>query len=488
MQIKRFEAQNMTEALRMVKREFGADAVILSAKTLKQGRRIFGSTKKALVEITAATDRKDNLTDKTLFNEGNYRKKTTIDYRDRQDITDIQSSLKKKSISELIQDPFRVLKKRTSHKEIKVDTRRERDRQLTVLTGKFIAQGMDEDLALELAGEINESLPLNKIASDVDLKEYLSDFFDRKNFLSKPMALAEGEKKIVALVGPTGVGKTTTIAKLAAVYAVKMNKRVALITLDNYRIGTIEQLGIYARIIGIPMESVSCGDELMNALNSFNDYDLILIDTPGIGRSEKDKLKELKNSFKNIDFAAIYLALSSSTQTSDLIDIVESFDAISIHASIFTKLDESVFHGNILNLLFFKKIPVAYFTTGQQVPEHICAASTDLLADFILNKEKCGICLTDQEEGNAGRQAAEVLPVQDYDGYYVANKNSDIFHRPECKSVGKIKHNNIIFFKSLKEAESKNFYPCRMCIPEIAENYNALYESMDKNITGGSLK
>jgi len=158
MQIKRFEAQNMTEALRMVKREFGADAVILSAKTLKQGRRIFGSTKKALVEITAATDRKDNLTDKTLFNEGNYRKKTTIDYRDRPDITDVQSSLKKKSISELIQDPFRVLQKRISHKDIKVDTRRERERQLTVLTGKFMAQGMNEELALELAGEINESL------------------------------------------------------------------------------------------------------------------------------------------------------------------------------------------------------------------------------------------------------------------------------------------------------------------------------------------
>lgn len=488
MQIKRFEAQNMTEALRMVKREFGADAVILSAKNLQHGRRIFGSNKKALVEITAATDRKDNLTDKTLFNEGNYRKKTKIDYRDRPDMTDVQSSLKKKSISEFIQDPFRVLQKRISHKEIKVDTRRERDRQLTVLTGKFMAQGMNEELSLALAGEINENLPLNKIASDVDLKEYLSDFFDRKNFLSKPITLAEREKKIIALVGPTGVGKTTTIAKLAAIYTVKMNKRVALITLDNYRIGAIEQLGIYAKIIGIPMESVSCRDELMNALNSFKKYDLILIDTPGIGRSEKDKLKELKNSFKNIDFAAIYLALSSSTQTADLIDIVDSFDAIPINSYIFTKLDESVLRGNILNLLFFKKIPVAYFTTGQQVPEHICAASIDLLADFLLNKEKGGIRLTDQEEGNAGRQAAEVLPVHDYDEYYVANNNSDIFHRPECKIVGKIKHNNIIFFKSLKEAESKNFYPCRMCIPEIAKNYNALYEPMDKNITGGSLK
>jgi flagellar biosynthesis protein FlhF len=488
MQIKRFEAQNMTEALRMVKREFGADAVILSAKTLRQGRRIFGSTKKPLVQITAAIDRKENITNKTLLSGDNYRRKTTIDYRDRPDIADLQFPFKKKNISELIQDPFRMLKKRTLRKEIKVDTRLERDRQLTVLTGKFMAQGMDEELALELSGEINKNLSLDKIASDVDLKEYLSEFFVRKNFFSKPVARGEGKKKIIALVGPTGVGKTATIAKLAAVYSVKMNKRVALITLDNYRIGAIEQLGIYARIIGIPMESVSCRDELMNALNSFKDYDFILIDTPGIGRSEKDKLKELKNTFKNIDFAAIYLALSSSTQTTDLIDIVESFDALPIHAFIFTKLDESVLRGNILNLLFFKKIPVAYFTTGQQVPEHICAASTDLLADFILNKKKIGIRLTDQEEGNAGRPSAEVFPAQDCDEYYVANKNSDIFHRPECKFVGNIKYNNIIFFKSLKEAERKNFYPCRMCISEIAENYNALYESMDKNVTGGSLK
>ena len=477
MQIKKFEAQNMAEALRMIKQEFGQDAVILSAKTLKQERGVFGISKKPLVEVTAATDSND-----TLFNRDNYRKSKKIDYRDLPDMSDLQSSFRKKSITDLVQNRFRPLKKRTAYKEVKVDKHREDDRQLTILAEKFKAQGIKEEAALELAVEIN------KIASNVELKESLSDLFKKKCFVSKPIVFAEGEKKIVSLVGPTGVGKTTTIAKLAAVYTVKMNKRVAVITLDNYRIGAIEQLGIYARITGIPMESVSCRDELMTALNRFKEYDLILIDTPGIGRNETAKLKELKNSFTDIDFCAVYLTLGSSTQATDLVEIVKHFEVIPIHAYIFTKLDESILHGNILNLLFRTKIPVAYFTTGQQVPDDICAASTDLLAEFILKKEKGEIRLPDREEVNTDRQAVEAFSVQDPDEYYVANKNSDIFHRQECKSVERIKENNIIFFKSVKEAESKNFYPCRMCIPEGAEKSNALYEPVDKKIIGCSLK
>ena len=486
MQIKKFEARNMTEALGMVKKEFGPDAVILSAKNLKHGRKIFGTQKEALVEITAAIDSNDN-----SLKKDDYRERKKIDYQDRPDMIDIQSSLRKKSIARRFRDPFRAFKKITLHKEVnkeaKVEKRLEHERQLTILTEKFIAQGMNKQPALELAGKINQRLPLSKIALDVDLQEYLSGFFDRKNFVSKPLDIAEDGKKIVALVGPTGMGKTTTIAKLAMVYAVKMNKRVAVITLDKYRIGAIEQLGIYARITGIPMESVSCRDELITALDSFEQYDLILIDTPGIGQREPDKLKELKQYFRNIDFCAIYLTLSASTQTADLVEMADNFKTIPIHSYIFTKLDESRFCGNILNLLFCTKTPVSYFTSGQQVPDDICEASTDLLVNFLLNKEKKDICLFDQEEVNTDMQAEKLFSAQASDKYYVANKNSDIFHRPECKSVERIKQDNIIFFESMEEAESKNFYPCRMCIPEKVENYNFLYKDAHKKRIGSSL-
>ena len=482
MQIKRFEAPNMAEALRMIKREFGPGAVILSAKSLKHGRKIFGTQKKALVEITAAIDNNDS-----SLKKDNYRKRTKIDYQDRPDMVDIQSSFRKKNIADRFQDPFKALKKITLHKEIKVEKRMEDERQLIILTEKFIAQGMNKQPAFELAGKINKRLPLDKVALDVDLQKSLSDFFYRKHFVSKPFNITTAGRKIVALVGPTGMGKTTTITKLAAAYAVKMNKQVAVITLDNYRIGAVEQLGIYARITGIPMESVSCRDELMTALNSFEEYDLILIDTPGIGQREPDKLKELKQYFRNIDFCAIYLTLSASTQTADLVEMADNFKTIPINSYIFTKLDESRFRGNILNLLFSTKIPVSYFTIGQQVPDDICEASTDLLANFLLDKEKREINLSDREEVNADMQADKVFPVQASDEYYVANKNSDIFHRPECKSVERINQDNIIFFESVEEAEIKNFYHCRMCIPEKAENYNALYKSAHKKRIGSSL-
>ncbi|MBL0716759.1 MAG: flagellar biosynthesis protein FlhF [Desulfosarcina sp.] len=483
MQIKRFEALNMAEALRMIKREFGPDAVILSAKNLKPGRKIFGTKKQALVEITAAIDNNYSSLEK-----GNYSQRTKIDYQDRPDMIDIQSSIRKKSITERFQDPFKAFKKITLHKEMKDGKRLDHERKSSILTEKFITQGMEKQPALELAGKINKKLPLNKIALDVDLQESLSGFFYKKHFVSKPFNIAESGRKIIALVGPTGMGKTTTIAKLAILYAVKMNKRVAVITLDNYRIGAVEQLGIYARISGIPMESVSSRDELMTALHSFQDYDLILIDTPGIGQREPDKLKELKQYFKNIDFLAIYLTLSASTQTADLLEMADNFKTIPIHSYLFTKLDESRFHGNIFNLLFTTKIPVSYFTIGQQVPDDICEASTDLLATLLLNKKKEERELLDREEVNVDRQADKFFPDHASDKYYVANRNSDIFHLPECKSVERIKQDNMIFFASMEEAKSRKFYPCRMCILEKAEKYNALYKPEYKKVIGGGLK
>ena len=483
MQIKKFEARNMTEALGMVKKEFGPDAVILSAKSLKRGRGVFGANKKAKVEVTAATDNNN-----APIKKSNYSKVKKIDYIDRPDVDDVQTSIRKKRIADMFQESFRSFKKRTLPEKPKVDKRLDRERQLTCLAEKFMAQGINDEPALELASAVNKRISLNEPVSDFDLKEYLSLFIDRKHFIFKPRVPAGEGEKIIALVGPTGVGKTTTIAKLAADYTIKMNKQTALITLDDYRIGAVEQLGIYAGIIGIPMKSVSCRDELMAALESFKEYDRILIDTPGIGRAEVFKLKELKNCLNKIGSTSVYLTLSSSTQTEDLVEIADQFERIPIRAYIFTKLDESLLHGNIVNLLFRTKIPVAYFTNGQQVPEDIFAASADLLSDLMLNKEKGETGLADSQKEDKDSQAVKVLSVQQSDEYYVANKNSDIFHCPKCKAVERIKQNNIIFFESIKEAENKNFYPCRMCIPARAENNNPLYEPARKKIIGGGLK
>ncbi len=482
MQIKKFEARNMTEALGMVKKEFGPDAVILSARSLKHSRGVFGAHKKAMVEVTAATDNNAPL------KKNNDSKVKKTDYLDRPDITDVQTSLRKKRIADMFQESFRSFKKRTLPEKPEVDKRLDHERQLTCLAKKFMAQGINDEPALELAGAVNKRIPLNEPVSDFDLKESLSLFIDRKHFIFKPHVSAGEGKKIIALVGPTGVGKTTTIAKLAADYSIKMKKQTALVTLDDYRIGAVEQLGIYAGIIGIPMKSVSCRAELMAALESFKEYDRILIDTPGIGRTEVFKLKELKNCLHKIGSIYVYLALSSSTQTEDLVEIADQFERIPIMAYIFTKLDESLLHGNIINLLFRTKIPVAYFTNGQQVPDDICAASAELLSDLMVNKEKGKTGLVNSQKEDKNSQAEKVLSVRKSDRYYVANKNSDIFHCPECKAVERIKQNNIIFFESIKEAENKNFYPCRMCISARTENNDTLYEPALKKIIGGGFK
>ena len=192
--------------------------------------------------------------------------------------------------------------------------------------------------------------------------------------------------RIMAIVGPTGVGKTTTIAKLAAMHALNRGAKVAMITTDNFRVGAIEQLKTYAKIMDLPLEVAATSQELAKVLARHADKDLILIDTAGRSHKDAERLEELKGYLECHPGIETYLCMSATTRARELDEIIATFGVLPITRFLFTKLDESESYGCIVNMHLKHKLPLSYFTTGQRVPEDIEVASARKLAALVVKE------------------------------------------------------------------------------------------------------
>ena len=458
MQIKRFEAENMTEALRLVKQEFGSEAVILSARSLEKKRGVFWPVKRPGAEVTAAKDTSYTEAKKAPLN------KMRKFYKNQSLRSNLEDSSKKKSSVSLLHGEANALKNRHNNHMVKRNhVPQNNARELFALHQRMLFQGIEENIALDLIEKINRIMSSENVLKNEELKSCLIHAFEKTGLRASPIKMEQGKQKIVAFVGPTGVGKTTTIAKLAAIQAIKMRKRVALITLDNYRIAGIEQLKIYAKIIGIPIEIASTGKEFKECLNSLKDKDLILIDTAGMSQGNEYQFNELRIFFDKIRHVETHLLLSATTKENDLIDILARFKVFPISKLLFTKLDESTSYGNMLNQIIQSKIPVSYFTNGQQVPEDIEIATLERLVDLI----------TDQEKD--GRHFSES---------YVASKDSFFFHCFDCQLVKEIKQENIIVFERAIDAANKQLKPCGLCCPDKVEKQNLYSWDANKRKSG----
>ncbi len=201
---------------------------------------------------------------------------------------------------------------------------------------------------------------------------------------------AEKGQKIYAFIGPTGVGKTTTLAKLAAQSALNSGMKAAMITLDTFRIAAAAQLEAYARIMGLPMEVAVNGKELNRAISKFSDYDRIFIDTAGRSPGSDQGNRDILSLFRDNDRVHGYLVLSATTQYKNMVHASERFENLPFQSYIFSKLDETEDISPMINFIISKGKPVSYFTTGQQVPEDIEIASKKRLASLLLSgiKEK----------------------------------------------------------------------------------------------------
>ena len=222
------------------------------------------------------------------------------------------------------------------------------------------------------------------------LKARIARMIEDEIQVTGPIQVTQQSPRLVALVGPTGVGKTTTIAKLAANYRLREKTRVGLITVDTYRIAAVEQLRTYADIIALPMEVVSTPRQMREAVARLADLDLVLMDTAGRSPQDEVKIQELKSMLAEAQADEVHLVLSSVNSANSLKKTAELFADVGTTALVLTKLDEATGLGNLLPLVRSCQLPLSYLTNGQNVPDDIEPADRRKLARIVLGMETGG--------------------------------------------------------------------------------------------------
>ena len=238
-----------------------------------------------------------------------------------------------------------------------------------------------EDVAQDLIAQVRDQ---GMVLDEVLLKQRILRNVEDSLNVGGPIQITPNDRRIVALVGPTGVGKTTTLAKLAANFRLRDNHKVGFITVDTYRIAAVDQLRTYADIIDLPMEVVSTPREMRDAVCRLSHLDLILIDTAGRSPRDELKLQELKTMVAEAGADEVHLVLSATAGAQSLRKMAHCFSEVGTNSLILTKLDEATGLGNLLPLLGGCDLPLSYVTNGQNVPDDILTVDRQKLAGAML--------------------------------------------------------------------------------------------------------
>lgn len=248
----------------------------------------------------------------------------------------------------------------------------EQEKFIRLLYNTMLENEVDEKNANQIIEDVEKNkkpnMPFDYILANVYQKMILK--FGR----AEGVQPAEKGPKTLFFIGPTGVGKTTTIAKIASYYCVEEKKKVALLTADTYRIAAAEQLRTYANILEVPFRVIYSEEEVKNAIQDFRDYDYIFIDTAGHSHRNDELLEkagQLLNAAREVSECQAFLVISATTKYKDLMKIATNYRQITDYQLIFTKLDETAALGNLMNLRMFTGVPIAYVTCGQNVPDDI---------------------------------------------------------------------------------------------------------------------
>ncbi|MGD2184587.1 MAG: flagellar biosynthesis protein FlhF [Desulfobacterales bacterium] len=460
MQIKRFEAKDMTAALRLIKKELGPEAVILSARSLKVENKIWGSIRTSGVEVTAAIDTYDlpgrsNL-DSYVYNRptGNHRGQFT--------------AARKKKFVPAVQNKIKSRVQRRRPLDAVNDQHRRHEDVPDGIFQHLLSQGVKRNVAKDIVEAIKKEFQANGSELKDKIIPMITEVLEEKRATPRQRSRAQSGPKVLAFIGPTGVGKTTSIAKLAARQVIQHNKKVALITVDSYRIAAAEELKVYGKAIGIPVKTAASTTAFKAVINEYGHYDLILIDTPGINAENPREIDDLKSYLEAIQSVETHLLLSAGAKETDLFNTIQRLSKVNVQYLIFTKLDESTTFGNLINLLVRNQLPLSFLTTGRQVPDSIVAGSVEEIVKCLLANYR-----HDLQFSNSGTPHQVPLNFSNAgagDGF-VANKNSDVFHCPDCKWTQKIKSKNMITFASVQEAKLRQFVPCRDCRPASKDTF-----------------
>ena len=354
------------------------------------------------MEVTAAVDEPQNYGDKSLsgdrvnlginsgfssvvakqeFENGSFFKEKNDSSAIEEKLNNLQSMLEEQLIKNAKpEDRIGEVKKENPKEEVQ-------NKSITcvrLIYNQLIANEVDEKYANQIVGEIEPT-----IKKDTSIDVILASFYQKiilKLGQPKTLEINEGKTKFIFFIGPTGVGKTTTIAKLASRIKVINKGKVALVTSDTYRIAAVEQLRTYANILDVPIRVIYSETELEEAKQDFQSYDLVLVDTAGRSHKSKEQRDNIEKLIQSIpeEDRETYLVLSATTKYKDLMKIAETYSDITNYRLIFTKLDETSSIGNIYNIRMLTNAPLSYATFGQNVPDDIDKVDAQNIARQLL--------------------------------------------------------------------------------------------------------
>lgn len=373
MRLKTYTVDNVAEAIPMIKRDLGADALILNTKKVKKGG-IFGLFQKEKLEVIAAVESKGN----------ENVKKPVADVQPVPVFSEPQSVPSPNDAGNETNDLIAELKSIKQFMMHVIEEDRLPD-VLKPLSERLEEQDVKKEVQSEILAKLMVLIDKNPEATEEEIGEAARTEMIRM-IRANQKAPAMKNPDIVCFIGPTGVGKTTTIAKIAADYMLREDKKVGLITSDTYRIAAVEQLKTYAGILNIPIEVVESFDDLVKAMAKLADCDIVLMDTAGRNYQQKQYIDDLEQLLPDKANVQINLVLSLTSKFEDMKRIIENFKTIQMDGLILTKKDETSSAGALLNLVYRYSIPVRFIANGQNVPDDLLVATPELMADFVLGE------------------------------------------------------------------------------------------------------
>ena len=422
MDLKRYRVNNIQEALQLIKKDLGPEAVIVSTRQVKEGKGTFGLFGKTVLEVTAALDQEQKsapaktppaqaaaavaygIKDQETQSSSNvvpFRSTSTKDSQSlilpiQKDVQELKESIDeikiktatygdhvinqlKHELGEMRHMLHMIVSQSVHHDDLHLPE------NLMILFQQMKFGGLEEKFARRVVLEAQKNISEEDLQNFSYVKIFLARMLMKIIKTTNGIENIEQSQKIVSLIGPTGVGKTTTAAKICSEQILQYKRKVALITVDTMRIAAVEQLRAYAKVINVPLSIVSDKVELDRAISSYADYDVIVIDTGGCSQRDETQMFELRDIFDERGRLHNILVLSATTKDSDTNEITRKFGSMPLDSIIFTKLDESSSYGSIFNHAIRFKKPVSYLTTGQNVPEDIELATKERLVDLLLH-------------------------------------------------------------------------------------------------------
>lgn len=395
MKVKRYLVKDMNEAMIKIKSELGMDAVILNTRKIKTGG-LFKFFKKPLLEVVAAID--EPLVRQPVVREPILREPVKKIEPVEQPVKENFLEVQKVHLKPMVEPSGELteLKEMVSKLIEKVDRIESLKPELSKISNTSEQTYVDLLKSLDIQESISKKI-LEIVQRQINIHEKNHETIVNamkviaREYLGEIKTIDTDDLKkpnIYMFLGPTGVGKTTTLAKIAARLSLVENKKVGLITADTYRIAAVEQLKTYSEILGIPLEVIYEASELAEAIEKFKDKDYILIDTAGRSHKSKELKSDYDELVKYLDHVKIYLVMSMTTGFKDMKSIIESYDFLSDYRLLFTKLDEATSYGNILNLKVLTGKPLSYFTIGQSVPDDIEVADKERIIQYIFDHHR----------------------------------------------------------------------------------------------------